>query len=144
MYYKFTRNGKPVLKGGTFDQAISIRFNNNTTPTSLKQLSAYTSHKTLRVYKKIQMATLLQPTASLKRRTLFTPRPLAVAPLHTRMPGLIIMPYTCRTLYILPPQAASNVINVNIYRNKLNKLYSPNVATITTLSTRSSTDPRNM
>ena len=51
MYYKFTRNGQPVLKGRTFDSAISIRFNDNTIPTPLKQLSAYTSHKTLGVYK---------------------------------------------------------------------------------------------
>ena len=34
-----------------FDPAISIRFNNNNTPTSSKQLSAYTSHKMLGVYK---------------------------------------------------------------------------------------------
>ena len=51
MYYEFTHNGQPVLKSGTFDPAISIRFNNNITPTSLKQLSAYTSHKMLGVYK---------------------------------------------------------------------------------------------
>ena len=51
MYYEFTRNGQPVLKGGTFVPAISIGFNDNTTPTPLKQLSAYTSHKTLGVYK---------------------------------------------------------------------------------------------
>ena len=51
MHYGFTRTGQPVLKGGTFDPAILNRFNNNTTPTSLKQLSAYTSHKTLGVYK---------------------------------------------------------------------------------------------
>ena len=51
MYYEFTRNGQPVLKGGTFDPAIAIRLNNNNTPTSLKQLSAYTSHKMLGVYK---------------------------------------------------------------------------------------------
>ena len=51
MYYKFTQNGQPVLKGRTFDPAISIHFNNNNTPTSLKQLSAYTSHKMLGVYK---------------------------------------------------------------------------------------------
>ena len=51
MYYEFTRNGQPVLKGGTFEPAISIRFDNTTTPTPLKQLSAYTSHKTLGVYK---------------------------------------------------------------------------------------------
>ena len=51
MYYEFTRNGQPILKGGTFDPAILIHFNNNNTPTSLKQLSAYTSHKTLGVYK---------------------------------------------------------------------------------------------
>ena len=51
MYYEFTRKGQPVLKGGTFEPAILIRFNDNTTPTPLKQLSAYTSHKTLGVYK---------------------------------------------------------------------------------------------
>ena len=52
MYYEFTRNGQPVLKGVTFDPAIAIHFNNNNnTPTSLKQLSAYTSHKILGVYK---------------------------------------------------------------------------------------------
>ena len=51
MYDEFTRNGQPVLKGGTFDPAISIRFNDNTIPTPLNQLSAYTSHKTLKVYK---------------------------------------------------------------------------------------------
>ena len=51
MYYEFTRKGQPVLKGGTFDPAISICFNDNTIPTPLKQLSAYTSHKTLGVYK---------------------------------------------------------------------------------------------
>ena len=51
MYYEFTRSSLPVLKGGTFEPAISIRFNNHTTPTPLKQLSAYTSHKTLGVYK---------------------------------------------------------------------------------------------
>ena len=50
IYYEFTQNGQPVLKGGTFDPAILIRFNNNNTPTSLKQLSAYTSHKTMGVY----------------------------------------------------------------------------------------------
>ena len=50
MYYEFTRNGQPVLKGGTFEPAISIRFNDNTIPTPLKQLSVYTSHKTLGVY----------------------------------------------------------------------------------------------
>ena len=51
MYYEFTRNGQPVLKGRTFEPAILIHFNDNTTPTPLKQLSAYTSDKTLRVYK---------------------------------------------------------------------------------------------
>ena len=51
MYYEFTQNGQPILKGGTFDPVILIHFNNNNTPTSLKQLSAYTSHKTLGVYK---------------------------------------------------------------------------------------------
>ena len=51
MHYEFTRNSQPVLKGRTFEPAISIRFNNNTTPTPLKQLSPYTSHKTLGVYK---------------------------------------------------------------------------------------------
>ena len=51
IYYEFTRTGQPVLKGGTFDPAILIRFNNSTAPTSIKQLSAYTSHKTLGVYK---------------------------------------------------------------------------------------------
>ena len=51
MYYEFTRNGQPVLKGGTFEPAISIRFNDNATPTPLKQPSRYTSHKTLSVYK---------------------------------------------------------------------------------------------
>ena len=51
MYYEFTRNGHPVPKGGTFEPVILIRFNNNATPTPLKQLSAYTSHKTLSVYK---------------------------------------------------------------------------------------------
>ena len=51
MYYEFTRNGQPVLKGGTFEPAISIRFNDNATPTPLKQLSAYISHKILGVYK---------------------------------------------------------------------------------------------
>ena len=51
MYYEFSRKGHPVLKDGTFDPAISIRFNDNTIPTPLKQLSVYTSHKTLGVYK---------------------------------------------------------------------------------------------
>ena len=51
MYYEFTRKGQPVIKGGTFDPAILIRFNDNTIPTPLKQLSAYTSHKMLGVYK---------------------------------------------------------------------------------------------
>ena len=51
MYYEFTRKGQPVLKGGTFDPAILIHFNDNTIPTHLKLLSAYTSHKTLGVYK---------------------------------------------------------------------------------------------
>ena len=51
MYNEFTRNGHPVLKGGTFEPVISIRFNNSTTPTPLKQLSMYTSHKTLGMYK---------------------------------------------------------------------------------------------
>ena len=51
MYYEFTRNGQPVLKGGTFEPAILIHFNDNATPTPLKQLTAYTSHKTLSVYK---------------------------------------------------------------------------------------------
>ena len=51
MYYEFTRNSQPVLKGGTFEPAISIRFNDSTIPTPLKKLSAYTSHKTLGVYK---------------------------------------------------------------------------------------------
>ena len=50
MYYEFTRNVRPVLKGGTFEPALLIRFNDNTTPTPLKQLSTYTSHKTLGVY----------------------------------------------------------------------------------------------
>ena len=50
MYYEFTRNFQPVLKGGTFEPAISIRFNDNTTPTPLKQLSTYISLKTLGVY----------------------------------------------------------------------------------------------
>ena len=36
MYYEFTRNGQPVLKGRTFKPAISIRFNDNTTPTPQK------------------------------------------------------------------------------------------------------------
>ena len=36
MYYEFTRNDQPVLKGGTFEPAISIRFNDNTIPTPLK------------------------------------------------------------------------------------------------------------
>ena len=51
MYYEFTRNSQPVLKGGIFEPAISICFNGNATPTPLKQLSMYTSHKTLGVYK---------------------------------------------------------------------------------------------
>ena len=51
MYYEFTRNGHPVLKGGTFEPVILIRFNDNATPTPLKQLSMYTSHKTLGKYK---------------------------------------------------------------------------------------------
>ena len=51
MYYEFTRNGHQVLKGGTFEPVILIRFNNNNTPTPLKQLSAYTTHKTLGMYK---------------------------------------------------------------------------------------------
>ena len=51
MYYEFTRNGHPVLKGRTFEPVILIRFNDNATPTALKQLSMYTSHKTLGVYK---------------------------------------------------------------------------------------------
>ena len=51
MYYEFPRNGHPVLKGGTFEPASSIRFNDNATLTPLKQLSTYTSHKTLGVYK---------------------------------------------------------------------------------------------
>ena len=51
MYYEFTRNSQPVLKGGTFEPAILIHFNNNATPTPLKQLSMYTSHKTLSMYK---------------------------------------------------------------------------------------------
>ena len=51
MYYEFTRNGHPVLKGGTLEPAILIRFINNATPTPLKQLSTYTSNKTLSVYK---------------------------------------------------------------------------------------------
>ena len=51
MYYEFTRNSQPVLKGRTFEPDISICFNDNATPTPLKQLSAYTSHKTLGVYK---------------------------------------------------------------------------------------------
>ena len=51
MYYKFTRKGQPVLKGRTFNPAISIRFNNDTLPTPSKKLSANTSHKSLGVYK---------------------------------------------------------------------------------------------
>ena len=51
MYNEFTRNSQPVLKGGTFEPAILIRFNDNTIPTPLKQLSVYTSHKTSGVYK---------------------------------------------------------------------------------------------
>ena len=51
LYYEFTRNGHPVLKGGTFEPVISSQFNDNATPTPLKQLSAYTSRKTLGVYK---------------------------------------------------------------------------------------------
>ena len=51
MYYEFTRNVQPVLKGGTFEPAILIRFNDNAPPTPIKQLSAYTSHKTLSMYR---------------------------------------------------------------------------------------------
>ena len=51
MYYELTRNGHPVLKGVTFEPVILIQFNDNATPTPLKQLSMYTSHKTLSVYK---------------------------------------------------------------------------------------------
>ena len=51
MYYQFTRNSHPVLEGRTFEPVISIRFNGNSTPTPLKQLSVYTSHKTLSMYK---------------------------------------------------------------------------------------------
>ena len=71
MYYEFTRNGQPVLKGGTFEPAILSCFNGNATPTPLKQLSTY---KTTRpsACTKIQMATAPQSFEHSKRRTLLT------------------------------------------------------------------------
>ena len=49
--YDFTLSGLPIPKSGTFDPKICINFNNHPTKTPLKQLSAFTSHKTLGVRK---------------------------------------------------------------------------------------------
>ena len=49
--YEFAINGLPTPKSGTFDPKICINFNNLPTKTPLKQLSAFTSHKTLGVRK---------------------------------------------------------------------------------------------
>ena len=47
LYYDFTISGLPILRSGTFEPTICIKFNNATSQTPLKQLSAHTSHKTL-------------------------------------------------------------------------------------------------
>ena len=134
MYYEFTQSGQPVLKGSTFDTAILICFKNNTIPTSLKQLSAYTSHKMLGVYTNPDGNT----TASfqvLKEKNAIHTETASHSALHTRMPGPTTMPSTYRALSTFSPPAVYNAINVNIYRNKLNKLYSLNDATIATIPT---------
>ena len=134
MYYELTRKGQPVLKGGTFDPTISIRFNDNTIPTPLKQLSAYTSHKMLGVYKTRQQPYSCFLNSQMRKMPL-TQRQLAVVPSPTQMPGPTTMQYIYQALYILSPQAVCTAINVTISRNKLNKQYSLNEATIATLQT---------
>ena len=93
MYYEFTRNGQPVLKGGTFDPAIEICFNNNNTPNSLKQLSAYTSHKTLGVYKNPDGNTTVAFRV-LNEKNAIHMKTASSSPSPTWMPGLTITPYT--------------------------------------------------
>lgn len=51
LYYNYTTSGLPVPAGGTFTPTISIRFNNDPHPSTLRQLPASSSHKTLGVRK---------------------------------------------------------------------------------------------
>ena len=120
MYYEFTRNGQPVLKGGTFEPAILIRFNDNTIPTPLKQLSAYTSHKTLGVYKNPDGNTTAAFRVLKEKNTTHT-KTVSCSPLtHTDAWAYYHAIYLPSIIYP-SPQAAFTAINANIYRNKLNK-----------------------
>ena len=51
MFYKFTIDGLPVLQGGEFGPKIEIEFESEDPLRPLKQLSAFSSHKTLGVHK---------------------------------------------------------------------------------------------
>ena len=51
LYYKFTIDGLAVLQDGEFGPKIEIEFESGEPPRPLKQLSAYSSHKTLGVQK---------------------------------------------------------------------------------------------
>ena len=51
MYYDFNIDGLPLLQAGSFGPTITISFNDGTQSSSLSQLSAFKSHKTLGVQK---------------------------------------------------------------------------------------------
>ena len=74
---------------------------------------------------------------------LLTQRPPAIVPLPTLMHGPTTMQYIYPSSYTHSPLAVVTAINASIYRNKLNKRYSLNVATITTLQTPPSTALQN-
>ena len=51
LYFDFTISGLSTMHSGKFDPTITIQFNDASTPSPLKQLSAHTAHKTLGTYK---------------------------------------------------------------------------------------------
>ena len=132
MYYEFTRNGHTVLKGRTFEPAILIQFNNNTTLTPLKQLSTYTSHKTLGMYKNPD-GNITTAFRVLKEKNTTHTKTTSRSPLtHTDALAYYHAIYLRRIVYP-SPQAVFNAANANIFRNKSNKPYFPNAVTIATL-----------
>ena len=129
VYYEFTRNGHPVLKGGTLEPVISIRFNNNATLTPLKQLSMYTSHKTLGVYKNPDGNSTTAFRVLKEMNATHTKTASCSPPTHT---DACTMQFIFQVSCIPSPQEAFNAANANIFRNKSNKPYFPNVVTIAT------------
>ena len=51
LFYKFSNTAIPYLSGTTNDSHIHLQFQQHSSPTQLKQLYNYESHKTLGVYK---------------------------------------------------------------------------------------------